>query len=347
MPTATNVGALPASLLATNGDVPIRLAGVNTVMTTGATGRSSMAATTAAEGRTAIGAGVSNYVDPLTTRGDTLSHDGTVSVRVAKGAEGYIWRAGTLDPAWVSMAAALAGMGTTQGMTLRRGIGAWEAVTIGTAGYVWTSDGTTAAWAAPAGGGDGTEYNDLSSAVTVNGTGTAAVTSEAVVLSYSDAQDGTYEPGAWTGPRVKLDNVVEFASARIFARLVSIVGDNVTFLKVGVVSEADNQFFGFRIRASDGQIIAYNTGGAVLGAPSPIATDGTGWFAVERHGNTLTWWYGVGTSTDPPTDWVHIYSLVLGSTSDVPGRTIAFGLSKTANALAGSASVDNVYVKVL
>lgn len=60
-------------------------------------------------------------------------------------------------------------LGTTQGMTLRRGAGAWEAFAAGTSGHVLTSNGpgTSPTWQAPAGGGGGLTAAQVAARVVV------------------------------------------------------------------------------------------------------------------------------------------------------------------------------------
>lgn len=189
--------------------------------------------------------------------------------------------------------------------------------------------------------------NNLSTGTATNGTGSASIAAGDAILSYTDAQDGDYQPGAWTGPRVTLAGAIPFGSSfRVVARIVDINGDNTTLLRVGILSESDNQFTGLRMRASDGACTAYTTGGAVASSAVPLALDGTDWISFERHGGSSAWYRGTGTPTDPPAAgaWANI---IVSANTDLPVTTFGIGLAKSANALPGDATVDNVYIQAI
>jgi len=195
--------------------------------------------------------------------------------------------------------------------------------------------------------GAGPVPNDLSTATATNGNGSASVVSANAILSYTDVQDGGYGPGIWTGPRVRLLGAFPFGGgARFQCRVLSLIGDNTTYLRIGFVDETANAFYGFRIRASDGACTAYLTGGALASSVTPLALDGSGYLACERQGASSVWYRGDGTPTVPPgpLDWAPFISF---ANTDVVTPTFVMGLAKSNNGIAGSASVGGIILTSL
>lgn len=184
---------------------------------------------------------------------------------------------------------------------------------------------------------------DVFSAGTVtslNGNGTATKTGTVITLGLTDPQTGNYVPADWTGPRVIVNNFVDFSgSVRIYARLVTISGDNTTFGWFGIVSEADSYFRGFRIRADNGAVQTRSDGGALTN-PGFIPVDGTGWVAYDRTGATSNWYFGTGTESAPPLNWTWGYSV---GDSAPPQNGLSMALGKQNTGVVGSVVWNNIY----
>lgn len=178
------------------------------------------------------------------------------------------------------------------------------------------------------GGGGSTGPIPLSASGTwtpIGGNGVANIVDTAASLYLTDPSTGGYIPGDWTGPRVIVTDFTDFSgSVRIYARLDEITGDSTTFAWFGIVSEGDNYFRGLRIRADNGAVQTRSDGGALTN-PGVIPLDGTGWVAYDRTGATSNWYFGTGTTTEPPTNWTWGYSV--GDTA-APHNQVAMALSK-------------------
>lgn len=177
------------------------------------------------------------------------------------------------------------------------------------------------------------------------GSGSASHPSFVATLAQSAIQSGLYEPSDFTGPRVTVPLFTEFpASAIVYTRLATIVGDNTVHAYFGLVSEGDNRFLGMRVRADNGQL-NIRSGGSTVYTPGNIPTDGTGWIAYQRSAGSCSFYYGTGTSTTPPATWTPAWTLTdVGATTDT---TVVFALSKAIGAVVASATFDLAVVRKL
>ena len=192
--------------------------------------------------------------------------------------------------------------------------------------------------------GNGAIPNDLSTATTTNGSGTASVTAGVASTSLLAAATGVYAGGTWTGPRVKLADAAPFpGSFRVVARLASLSGSSDSYAYFGVVSEADNRFRGWRVRGHNGAS-ACMVDTSVLVTPANSPRDGTTWFAYQRVAGSQAWWYGTGTSTDPPAAWTEGET---AADTSPPDGTVVFGLAKSDTSDAAVATWDNVRIGAL
>ena len=199
------------------------------------------------------------------------------------------------------------------------------------------------------GGGvtSGPVVNDLSTgeAEPGSGLGSASIAGGEAVLAFNADRFGQYRPGEFQGPRVTVPNVVPLGTnVRIYSRF-TLVGDNTTWAKLGLVDEATNQFVYFQVRASDGQMVGYSTNGAVYNTLDTIARGGTGWIGVERIGATIGWWWAenADTSQIPTSGWKHLGGLAW---PDIAPNTAVMALAKSDNGLVGSCSMS-LYVERL
>lgn len=197
------------------------------------------------------------------------------------------------------------------------------------------------------GGGGASGPLPLASAgtwVAINGNGFANIPNATAVLFLADTATANYIPTDWTGPRVVVSDFTDFAgSVRIYARLAEISGDNGVYAWFGIVSEVNNYYRGIRIRADNGAVQTRLDGGAGTN-PGVIPTDGTGWVAYDRTGGTSNWYFGTGTSTQPPSNWSWAYSV--GDTA-APYNQVSMALSKQNPTVEGTATWADAYYERL
>lgn len=134
-----------------------------------------------------------NALDPLTTKGDVVVHNGTDSIRVAVGANGRIFTADSTAASGIAWATPTADKLTTKGDMLTSDGSVYVRVAVGTNDQVLTADSAQASgikWAAAGGGGatvtlSGAEAVDT---ITTSATGYADMPGMSVTFTPANAE---------------------------------------------------------------------------------------------------------------------------------------------------------------
>lgn len=264
-----------------------------------------------------------NGLDPLTTKGDLIVHDGTNSIRVAVGTNDFILTADSAQPSgvkWAAPAAAAAHAllsathNDTLASTVTRGdlvIGnttpAWDDLAIGAANRVLRSDGTDPSWAQVAlttdvtgtlpraNGGTGTAASTTDGQLLIGNTGTG---NWSVATLTGTANQVTVTNGAGT-ITLSTPQSIATASTPQFARLGLGTGAGAA-AAITTATQLDLGFF------DDG---------------SCGAADTISWNSGEIHKSTLTAATCVYTFTNPIAGRTYVLHVIQDATG---GRLVTW-----------------------
>jgi hypothetical protein len=149
------------------------------------------------------------------------------------------------------------------------------------------------------------------------GTGSASITGGQARLSISLGTVATYDgSNGYLGPRIFRSHGADQTCFSVYARLVNFTNsDNFSNTGLEIRNTDASQLYTILV-IGDGTVYAgdltanSNLTNSAIGA---LPLDGTGWMALRLRGLSLTFQYGTGTSSVPPTIWTVLRVQDLGS----------------------------------